>query len=91
MRNVFSLLACILIVFMLLFIRANYSGIRSDNPLQVTTWDALGYYMYLPSIFVYQDITELEWLPEIDNKYKVSGGYIYQAHKQENGNYVFNY
>jgi hypothetical protein len=62
-----------------------------DRPLIVTTWDAFGYYMYLPSIFIYHDYKELKWFPEIDKKYSVSGGVIYQANKCKNGNYLFSY
>ncbi len=91
MKNMYSFLACILIIFALLSVRVKYSNISSERPLQITTWDAFGYYMYLPSIFIYQDITELNWLAEIDAKYKVTGGYLYQAHKIDNGNYVFHY
>jgi len=59
--------------------------------MKLTTWDALGYYMYLPSIFIYQDITQLRWFPEMDKKYNMSGGNLYQAHQLKNGNYVFKY
>lgn len=71
--------------------RLNYSNLRSEKPLVVTTWDALGYYMYLPAVFIYNDIKELKWFPEIDKKYSVSGGWVYQANKCKNGNYVFKY
>jgi len=91
MKNSTSFTACILIVIVLVLIRVKYSDIRSSHPLRVTTWDALGYYMYLPSIYIYKDLRELKWLPEIDAKYNVTGGYVYQAHKYKNGNYVFGY
>lgn len=90
-KNIFSLLACILIAFVLIQYRATYSDIKSPNPLKITTWDALGYYMYLPAIFVYNDVKELKWFPEIDKEYSVSGGWVYQANKYKNGNYVFKY
>jgi hypothetical protein len=71
--------------------RLNYPGINSGIPLRVTTWDALGYYMYLPATFIYHDLRELNWFNEIDNKYNLSGGYFYQAQKAGNGNYFFKY
>ena len=57
----------------------------------VTNWDGLGYYMYLPSGFIYDDFSKLEWFPEMDEKYHLSEGNFYQAHKAENGNYVNKY
>lgn len=47
--------------------------------------------MYLPSSVIYDDMTELEWLNEIDSTYELTGGQLYQANKHENGNYVFKY
>ena len=90
-KNIFSLLACILIAFVLIQYRVTYSDIKSPTSLKITTWDALGYYMYLPAIFIYKDVTELKWFPEIDKEYSLSGGWMYQAGKYKNGNYVFKY
>ena len=88
-KNIYSLFACVLITIILVQYRANYSDIESPTPLKITTWDALGYYMYLPAIFIYNDVKELKWFPEIDKEYSVSGGYMYQAQEHKNGNYVF--
>lgn len=90
-KNLYSLLVCILVSVVLIQYRANYSEIKSSRPLIITTYDALGYYMYLPAIFIYNDVTELKWFPEIDKKYSVTGGWMYQANKHKNGNYVFKY
>ena len=57
----------------------------------VTNWDGLGYYMYLPSGFIYNDYSKLEWLPEMDKKYHLTEGQMYQANKAKNGNYVNKY
>lgn len=57
----------------------------------VTDWDALGYYMYLPGLFIYNDLAQLNWMDSIDKKYAVTGGELYQAGKQDNGKYVFKY
>ena len=87
-----SLFVCLLISLFLFSCRLYYSNLRpSWGYIKVTTWDALGYYIYLPSIFIYKDITQLKWLPEIDSTYSLSGGKIYQANRQDNGNYVFKY
>jgi hypothetical protein len=47
--------------------------------------------MYLPAIFIYRDVTELKWLDDVDRKYGVTGGYVYQVGKCDNGNSVFKY
>jgi hypothetical protein len=90
MKKIYSLVACCLISIVLLQYRISYSDIN-QKPLKVTTWDALGYYIYLPSAFIYKDITGLKWFPDIDKKYAVSGGFFYQADKYKNDNYVFKY
>jgi hypothetical protein len=47
--------------------------------------------MYLPSIFIYNDMKELEWLREADSTYNLTGGDLYQANRKGNGNFVFKY
>lgn len=89
MKKPASLIACLLIILVLSFFRTTHP--RAGKPLMVTDWDALGYYMYLPSILIYHDYKELKWMPEIDRKYKVTGGDLYQADHTEQGGYVFKY
>lgn len=90
MRKVYSLIACCIICVLLIQARLSYFDFGSKN-FKVTTWDALGYYMYLPAIFIYGDVTELKWLDEVDRKYGVTGGTVYQVRKCDNGNFVFKY
>lgn len=92
MKNKVSIIACIVIGISLLLYRAEYSDMQKGNPpLKVTVWDAFGYYMYLPSLYIYKDATQLNWLTEVDKKYGVTGGNGWQAEKLDNGNYVFKY
>ena len=91
MKKLYSFLACIIISFALLQTRYTYSHFDKDYPMMLTSWDGLGYYMYLPSGFIYDDFTELDWLPEMDEKYTLADGNFYQAHKADNGNYVNKY
>jgi hypothetical protein len=90
-KNWFSFTSLCLVALLLIFYRVSHSSIHSDRPLMVTTWDAFGYYMYLPSAFIYDDFTELKWLPEKDSQYGLTGGELYQANKHKNGNYVNKY
>ena len=89
MKNLLSLIACGIICIVLLQYRVD--TIPEDKPLNVTQWDAFGYYMYLPAICIYHDYKKLDWLTEADKKYHVTGGDGWQAQKEANGNYVFKY
>ena len=44
------------------------------------SWDVVGYYLYLPSAFIYQDFFDLAYIPALLEKYEFSS-YFYQAHK----------
>lgn len=68
-----------------------HRNVNDRNVYNVTTWDAFGYYMYLPSIFIYKDVSDLQWVHKIDDTYGVTGGVFYQAIKQENGLYTNKY
>lgn len=91
MKNAYSRLACILIGIVLLAYRLEHTELRTGEPVVETTWDALGYYMYLPAVFIYGDLTQLHWLPQIDARYHVTGGQLYQANRCKNGNYAGKY
>lgn len=56
----------------------------------VITWDAFGYYLYLPGQFIYHDLTKLEWLPGIVEQYRPTGT-LYQVIALENGNFAMKY
>jgi hypothetical protein len=70
--------------------RSYYSDL-SGRTLKVTTWDALGYYQYLPATFVYNDVSKLEWFEVKETEYNLTGGYIYQFSELNNGNRVAKY
>lgn len=89
MKRPLSLISCLLILTALIAYRV--ITITPEQPLKVTLWDANGYYLYLPSILIYHDYTELKWADSIDNKYHVTGGNGIQAQKADNGNSAFKY
>ncbi len=92
MKNILSLLACVVICIALVQYRVTNSDLTPGHkPLKITEWDAFGYYMYLPALGIYHDHKQLKWLTDIDKKYAVTGGNGWQAQKTENGNYVFKY
>ena len=88
-RN-YSLFSLLLTFLISISIRFHYiQNVPKESSFRLTTYDALGYYLYLPAIFIYKDMTQLEWLPAIDAKYSVIGGWQYQTIKEKN--YTINY
>jgi hypothetical protein len=85
------LFACIFISCIFIFTRFEYTDSSQKLPIKVTNWDALGYYMYLPAQYIYNDEKKLDWMHRIDSIYAVTGGAMYQANKYKNGNYVGKY
>jgi len=86
-----SLFSIFIVLIAALIFRFNYFSSNSINGYNATSWDAFGYYMYQPGLIIYDDVKKLEWLPQIDSTYHVTGGELYQAHKIDNGNFVFKY
>lgn len=90
MKRYYSLIACFIICVVLL--QHRYRHLGNGGQLKLTNWDAMGYYMYLPAVIIYNDYKELNWLPAIDDQYQMTGsGQLYQAGKAPNGNYFFKY
>jgi len=56
----------------------------------IISWDAMGYYLYLPSLFIYQDLHHLGFIPDIINTYHPTN-YFYQAFRMKNGDYAMAY
>ncbi|MFN8321291.1 MAG: hypothetical protein U0T74_01415 [Chitinophagales bacterium] len=55
--------------------------------------DAAGYYVYLSSIFVYNDLMQCKFYPHLDSMYNPGDGVVYYAVQQnhETGNFYFKY
>lgn len=91
MKQRISLLSCWLIIVVYAITRLCYTDRQADLPVKVTTWDALGYYLYLPATFIYHDVDKLGFIPSMDKTYQLSGGDFYQATHLPNGNYAGKY
>ncbi|MDF7812733.1 hypothetical protein [Hymenobacter sp. YC55] len=48
------------------------------NVLAILTWDAMGYYLYLPAKFIYNDLSHLRFVPDIIRDYAPTTSF-YQA------------
>lgn len=55
------------------------------------SWDVSGYYMYLPSQFIYNDIKKCEFYPELRNKYNFTPDFQQAFIHPSSGNYVMKY
>ena len=87
--SILSIIATSLIIF---WTRLDYTELRGWGRLQVTNWDALGYYQYLPAVFIYDDIERQDWVAQVDSTYHVVGtGGLYQLMDLENGNRATKY
>lgn len=64
-----------------------HNNLRTEATL---SWDVSGYYMYLPAIFIYQDIKEQKFLDDIIEKYQPTPSNI-QSFEHSSGNYVMKY
>lgn len=74
-----SLAAVLITSAVLVWTRIEYSELRGWSPMKVTTWDALAYYGYLPSAFIYNDLERMAWIEPVDSAYDVVGtGGLYQ-------------
>ena len=67
--NRLSKIAIYSIIILLSAIRINYATLETKELRNVLTWDAFGYYLYLPAAFIYKDVKEMDWVPEIVDKY----------------------
>ena len=78
------------IVLLLLII--NISARLTYPPKNPIIWDNFGYYLYLPSAFIYNDLglKNIEVIEGIIEKYS-STETFYQATKIENGNWIMKY
>jgi len=90
-KSLFSLTSIVAVLLAAMILRFCYWNNNSANGYNATSWDALGYYMYQPGFLIYGDVNNLQWLPQIDSIYHVTGGKLYQAKKISNGNFVFKY
>lgn len=91
MKNKLSFLS--IFVLLLVFLSYRFAYFENDNKIgyKATSWDAFGYYMFLPSTFIYEDSKELKWIPAIDSTYHLTGGHLYQAMQLESGTFTNRY
>ncbi|MDX1908340.1 MAG: hypothetical protein SF053_14990 [Bacteroidia bacterium] len=92
MRHPFSLMSWLLIGLVAAGIRGCYIQPAPDTAWNALTYDAFGYYMYLPAALIYGDMTDPDWIEPMHARYRVKGGdKLYQTIVQADGRHVYKY
>ncbi len=68
-----------------------YPRWQKPNTESAISWDVSGYYWYLPSIFIYNDIKGQGFKDSILERYRPTNTDFQQAFLHESGNYVLKY
>jgi len=55
------------------------------------SWDVSGYYLYLPAAFIYSDLKQCEFAPDILDKYTPTFDFQQAFKHKASGNYVMKY
>lgn len=64
-----------LVTLLILLSAFAYKEWREKNSAHSFTYDAMGYYIYLPAFFIYDDLEHFKFLDEIIPKYEIWGDY----------------
>jgi hypothetical protein len=79
--------------WVLVFIVVVFSTLRlSFRPSNIISYDVFGYYLYLPSLIIYDDpgLKDISWVNKINAKYASSPS-LYQVSQAEAGNWVIRF
>ena len=74
----YSLLALLLLFVLMVQARLWAPYWDTHNVQAILTWDAMGYYIYLPAHFIYHDLGHMAFAADIMREYSPSGSF-YQA------------
>ncbi|MEM6805622.1 MAG: hypothetical protein AAF696_29765, partial [Bacteroidota bacterium] len=89
-RNYISLGILILLAYLFIRIGSFYPRYENQATEATLSWDVFGYYLYLPSYFIYDDLGGLGFIDEVFETYHPAADF-HAAIKQPNGNYVMKY
>ncbi len=85
-----SLIALYFCYFLILCFVTYYPKFNKTGKEATISYDVAGYYAYLPAIFIYKDIHQLAFLPELNKKYTFADD-ASQGVLLPNGNYAMKY
>lgn len=73
-----------IVILMYVLIRAAFFLANWEKSF-ILTWDVFGYYLYLPALFIYNDLGDLNFVPEILQTYYNNADFYYAATLPEGG------
>ena len=80
-----------LLVAVLLAVTFSFSKWEKKGKEATLTWDVSGYYLYLPAVFIYGDLRELTFMPEILERYEPTFELQQAFLHEQSGHYVLKY
>ncbi|HMO41273.1 MAG TPA: hypothetical protein PKC76_18060 [Saprospiraceae bacterium] len=92
MKNPYSLwglLFCYVILFAAAFLY--YPKWQQTRTEATISWDVAGYYTYLPAFFIYHDAKQLNFMPDVIERYYPVPNMEQLAFRHTGGNYVMKY
>lgn len=84
LSNPYSLATIFTLFLLLVQARLWAPYFETHNVTAILTWDAMGYYLYLPAHFIYHDLSRLAFIPDIMREYNPTGSF-YQAFPAPDG------
>jgi hypothetical protein len=92
-KHYYSLLCILILAYLLIrtmYMYPKWSWGEHGGSEAVLSWDVFGYYLYLPSHFIYHDLGHLNFIPALFEKYAPAGDF-HHAVLQPDGKYVIKY
>jgi hypothetical protein len=87
----FSLLSFFLSAIIIVLVALWYPKWEKPGTEATLSWDVMGYYLYLPATFIYDDLDQLAFKDSILNKYRPTNSFYQATLHPESGNYVMKY
>lgn len=85
----YALVLCIIVLTLTAFLF--YPRWENKGSESTLAWDASGYYMYLPALFIYKDIKKCGFKDSILQKYQPTPDFQQAHFHEKSGNYVMKY
>ncbi len=89
-RNYLSLSVWLLMCYVIVRVALLYPRWQKPMGEATLSWDVYGYYLYLPAIFIYDDLTELKFAQALFDQYQPASNY-HASTEAENGKQVMKY
>ncbi len=89
--NTFPLLSLALAAVVIISTAQFYPKWEKSGTEATLSWDVMGYYLYLPAVFIYEDLDELAFKDEIIKQYSPTSSFYQATLYEPTGKYVMKY